>query len=212
MVQPRRGLHRTGRPPCSVPPVRQRIVEYVIGFCPWIAFGVVSSFADWRAGVFAALIVQALLAVSLKRRGQLDVLSIGTLAFFGAMSAIALISPHSSVHRWLTALSAGALGAIAVSSLLVGQPFTLSIARRSTPESLWAHPEFIRINRFISSVWATSFVALAVSSALLIDLVKSDSAPLVIVNVAAVGTAFYITRRTIKRAQARAAAAGLMQP
>jgi hypothetical protein len=74
-------------------------VEYVLGFLPWIAFGVVSSLADWRAGVFAALIVQVPLAVSLKRRNQLDALSIGTLAFFGAMSAIALVSPHSSVHR-----------------------------------------------------------------------------------------------------------------
>ena len=68
------------------------------------------------------------------------------------------------------------------------------------------------MNRFISSVWASSFVVLAICSALLIRLVKNDSAPLVIVNVAAVGVAFYITRRTIKAAQARAAAAGLMQP
>jgi len=187
-------------------------VEYVLGFLPWITFGVVSSLADWRAGVFAALIVQALLAVSLKRRNQLDVLSIGTLAFFGAMSAIALVSPHSSVHRWLAALSAGTLGAIAVTSLVVGQPFTLAIAKRSAPKTLWDHPEFIRIKRFISSVWASSFVVLAVCSAVLIGLVRNDSAPLVIVNAAAVGIAFYITRRTIKRAQARAAAAGLMQP
>src|SRR6202008_711876 len=99
---------------------------------------------------YAALVVQLVLAASLLRRRELDALSVGTLAFFGAMSGIAVVSPHSALHRWIAALSAGALAVIALASLIVRQPFTLAIARRSTPAELWDHPEFIRLNRFIT--------------------------------------------------------------
>jgi hypothetical protein len=118
---------------------------------------VASASLGWRAGVYAAFVVQVALAASLSRRRELDALSVGTLAFFGAMSAVALASPHTAIHRWIAALSAGALAVIALASLAVGQPFTLAIARRSTPAELWDHPEFIRLNRFITSVWTVAF-------------------------------------------------------
>ena len=115
-------------------------IAYALSFSPWITYGAVSASLTWRAGVYAALIVQVALAASLSRRRELDALSIGTLAFFGAMSAVALASPHPAIHRWIAALSAGALALIALASLAVGQPFTLAIARRSTPAALWDIP------------------------------------------------------------------------
>lgn len=201
---------RTGRSARPPPAGREGDIEYVLSFSPWIAFGVLSSVGNWRIGVIGAFIVQALLAGSLIRKRQLDMLSVGTLTFFGAMSLIALISPESSVHRWIPALSAGALALISVCSLLVRQPFTLAIARRSTPETLWSHPEFIGMNRFLTSVWAASFTAAAIAGALLIGLLKNNTAPVVIANVAALLVAFYVTRRIVTRAEARASAAGLM--
>jgi len=115
-------------------------IAYAHSFSPWITYGAVSASLTWRAGVYAALIVQVALAASLSRRRELDALSIGTLAFFGAMSGVALASPHAAIHRWIAALSAGALAVIALASLAVGQPFTLAIARRSTPAELWEPP------------------------------------------------------------------------
>src|SRR5437870_1140227 len=127
-------------------------MEFLLGFSPWIAYGAVSAAASWRVGVIAAAFVQAALAAVLVRRRQLDVLAVGTLFFFVSMSVLALAAPYSSIHRWLAAISAGALTAISITSLLVGRPFTLAIARRTTPEALWEHAEFIRINRFITTV------------------------------------------------------------
>src|SRR3954469_19697670 len=85
-----------------------------------------------------------------------------------AWRRVALASPHAAIHRWIAALSAGALAVIALASLAVGQPFTLSIARRSTPAALWDHPEFIRLNRFITSVWTVAFLAAAAGCSLAI--------------------------------------------
>lgn len=185
-------------------------MEYLLGFSPWIAYGAFSAAASWRVGVIAAALVQAALATALARRRQLDVLAVGTLAFFASMSVLALAAPHSSIHRWLAAISAGALAAIAITSLLVGRPFTLAIARRTTPEALWEHAEFLHINRFVTAVWASAFTASAVACALVIEFVKNDAAPIVLANAAALLAAFYVTRRTIKCAQARAAVAGLV--
>jgi hypothetical protein len=114
------------------------------------------------------------------------------------------------VHRWLAAISAGALAAIAIASLLVHQPFTLAIARRETPRELWDHPEFVRINTLISSVWAGAFAATAIASALLIGYVKNDTAPLIVANAVFVAGAFAFTNRTVRHARARARSVGLM--
>ncbi len=178
-------------------------------FSPWIAFAVFSSAVNWRVGVIVAFVTQIALALSLIRRQQLDLLSIGTLIFFGAMSVLALISPHSSVHRWIPVLAAGALAVISISSLLVGRPFTLAIARRGTPETVWSRPELIRLNEFLTSVWAASFMAAAIARALLIGFVTNYAGPVVIANAVALLAAFFVTRRTVKSAEARAAAAGL---
>ena len=96
-------------------------MAYALSFSPWITYGAVSASLTWRAGVYAALIVQVALAASLSRRRELDALSVGTLAFFGAMTGVALASPHDAIHRWIAALSAGALAVIALASFAVAR-------------------------------------------------------------------------------------------
>jgi ABC-type amino acid transport substrate-binding protein len=184
-------------------------VTFLLSFSPWIAYAALSSVASWRVGVIVAVLVQVAVAVPLVRKRQIDLLSLGTFVFFGAMSVVALASPDSTVHRWIPALSAGALAVIAGSSLLAGRPFTLTIARRTTPQALWSRPEFIRINQFLTSVWGASFACSAIVCALLIGLVKADTVFVVLANVAAFAIPFYVTRTTVTRAQQKAAAAGL---
>ena len=187
-------------------------MAYALSFSPWIAYGVVSASVNWRAGVYAALITQVALAASLLRRRELDALSVGTLTFFAAMSGVALASPHAAIHRWMAALSAAALAVIALASLVVRRPFTLAIARRSTPAELWEHPEFLRLNRFITSVWTVGFLTAAGGCSLAIALFRDDTAAIIGANAVALLGAGYVTRRTVKRAEARAAAAGLILP
>jgi hypothetical protein len=180
-------------------------VSYVIGFSPWITYGVLSSVANWRTGVIAAFALQAVLTVALARRRQLDLLSVGALLFFGVMTVIAIAAPHSSVHRWMPALAPGALALIAGVSLLVGRPFTLAFAKRTTPRELWSHPRFIAINRFLTAVWTASFAASAVVCAVLIG--AGDSSSVGIVNVVAFVVSLVVTHRTVARAQAARAQA-----
>ena len=53
--------------------------------------------------------------------------------------------------------------ALALGSVLVRNPFTLSYARESTPNEYWETPEFLSLNYLISWVWVAAFVVEAVS-------------------------------------------------
>jgi hypothetical protein len=185
-------------------------VNYLLSFSAWIAYAVVGSISSWRTGVIVALVVQALVTLSLARKRQLDLLSIGTLIFFAAMSAIALAAPHSSIHKWIPAISAGALAVIAGGSLAVGKPFTLEIAKRTTAEAVWERPEFLQVNRFLTSVWTASFCASAVACALLIDLISNHTVVVLIAQIAAFVIPMRVTQETVKRAKTRAAAHGVV--
>jgi hypothetical protein len=147
--------------------------------------------------------------IALLRKRQLDPLSIGTLIFFAAMSAIALASPHSSVHKWIPALSPGALALISGLSLVAGRPFTLEIAKRTTPESAWSLPQFIQINTFLTRVWTASFTGSAIVCAIFIGEIKSHSVLVLIAQIAGFVIPFHVTQKTVAAAKARAAAAGI---
>jgi hypothetical protein len=63
------------------------------------------------------------------RRKDLDLLAEATTVFFVVMTVIALAAPHSGLHHWTPALSAGVLAIVAITSLVIRRPFTLAIAK-----------------------------------------------------------------------------------
>ena len=140
-------------------------IAYALSFSPWITYGAVSASLTWRAGVYAALIVQVALAASLSRRRELDALSVGTLAFFGD-------------ERGCPRLP----------------------ARRNPPLDRGAVGRRARRYR----------ARLARSRSLAIVLLRDDTAAIIGANAVALLGAGYVTHRSVKRAEARAAAAGLM--
>jgi uncharacterized membrane protein len=64
----------------------------------------------------------------------------------------------------LLAVDAG-LFAIALVSLLVGQPFTLQYARESVPKEFWTAPLFITTNQRITAAWAAAFAVMTAADA-----------------------------------------------
>ncbi len=137
--------------------------EHLKSFAPWIAFAAGSAMGDWRSGVAAGLVVLAQ-----QRRGPgVELLTAVTTAFFAVFLPIALASPDAGVRPYLAALALGTLGVAATASLLVGKPFTVALARRSTPPELWDDPLFLRVNTVITAVWAASFTVTALVGAVL---------------------------------------------
>ena len=144
-------------------------MSYLLAFAPWIAFAVVPS-AQWKWAALFALAFSAFEIVR-KTRGGLpldaQVMETGTSVYFAGLTALAFAEPNTSLHTYVPAMASGALGVIAVGSLLIRKPFTLGLARQSMPREAWDNPLFFRTNMILSAVWAASFAAGCVGLAVL---------------------------------------------
>ncbi|MER6025047.1 hypothetical protein [Streptomyces sp. NPDC001851] len=185
-------------------------MSYLRTFLPWIVFAVVPS-RNWQWGALAALVASVVLIAQQKQRGAgFDALVIecGSAVFFAALAAIAFADPHSGVHDYSAALSSGTLAVIAGVSLAVGRPFTLGIAKRTTPRELWTLKPFIRVNVVITAVWTAAFAVTAVVLALLDRSGHAHSTPATLVQIAGFAVPMVFTVRYVAHAQAKAGAAG----
>jgi hypothetical protein len=143
------------------------MLGYLRGFAPWIVFAAVAA-ADWRLGVLAGL-VTAVAAILYARRTQswdALLLDIGAVVFFVVLGVIGLADPYVPVAGWAGTLSLAWLALIAWGSLAIRRPFTLGIARQSTPRQMWANPVFHRVNVVITAVWAATFTAVTLADAI----------------------------------------------
>jgi uncharacterized membrane protein len=134
------------------------------GFAPWIIFWVVAnSPSTWEYGAIGAALAAILLAVPTGGR-RVKMLDVVTIVFFVALAIIgAVVGAHDRdwLDRYSNVISSGALGLLALGSLAF-MPFTEQYARESTPPEVWGLPEFRRINRVLTLVWAVAFLGTAV--------------------------------------------------
>jgi hypothetical protein len=141
---------------------RGAFVSYLRTFAPWIVYAIISgdSAASKQWGALAALAMTVLVVGQQLRRGQTFdalIIEIGSGVFFVALVVLAFAAPASGLLGYSTALSNAALGVIAWGSLAIRRPFTLGIAKQSTPREIWGRPAFLRVNVIITLVWAVSF-------------------------------------------------------
>lgn len=110
------------------------------------------------------------------------------------------------MHPYTAAISTGFLGVVAGVSLAVRRPFTLGIAKQTTPRGLWNHPGFIRTNVVITAVWTAAFVLTAVVLALIAHAGYAHSTATVIVQIAGFVVPMLFTVRYVAAVQVRAQA------
>lgn len=174
------------RPPGQEPAGERLASHPVVGFIPWIVFWVVGGPATWETGTLAALLAAILVtmlsidyrplvawATAQPDRGRvglrpelsrLKLLDIATVVFFAVLSLAAVVTTRhnvSDLDKYSQAISSGALGIIALGSILFRHPFTVDYAKEEAPPEVWHTAVFKRINLVLSSVWAAVFLACA---------------------------------------------------
>lgn len=146
-------------------------MSYLRSFRPWIVYAIASALVDWRAAAALAFVAAAReVHRQHAEHGGADDLTVTTRWFFLGLVIVSIARPDSPIHHYTPALSLLALGAAATWSLVEGQPFTLAIAKRSTPEEVWELPLFRQANVTITAVWAASFLVTAAMCATVLDL------------------------------------------
>src|SRR5208337_5429164 len=111
----------------------KEILSILVGFSPWIVFGMVAGPSLWRlnAAIIAAL---ALVPVTgCKQLAKGFILTWGSLLFFGLLLVMVALFRNMWVINNLDILAQGALAAIAWVSIFMGLPFVLQYARESAP-------------------------------------------------------------------------------
>ena len=156
------------------------------GFAPWILFSVIGGPSTWETASIAALIAAVLLVlidiraadivlsrvvpstgdrpttpVRLRRPKLLDVATI--VFFFGFVMAAGIANRHdvTDLDQYSQAISSGALGLIALGSVIFSHPFTIDYAKEATPREFWDTPVFKRINVVLTLLWAAVFLVCA---------------------------------------------------
>jgi hypothetical protein len=140
------------------------MLGYLRGFAPWIVFAALAA-VDWRLGVVAGLVTAVTATLYARRTQSWDalLLDLGAVVFFVVLGIVGLADPHSVLRGWVGTLSLAWLALIAWGSLAIRRPFTLGIARQSTPREMWTNPVFHRVNVVITAVWATTFTAVTLA-------------------------------------------------
>ncbi|MET9886485.1 hypothetical protein ABZZ20_25775 [Streptomyces sp. NPDC006430] len=183
-------------------------MSYARTFLPWIVFAVLPS-AQWQWAALAGLVAAIAVTVQQRRAGAgFDALIIetGSAVFFAALTALAFADPDTPLHDYSAALSSVTLALIAGVSLLIGKPFTLGIAKRTTPREVWGLKPFVRTNVVITAVWTAAFAVTAGVLALLAHAGNGHSTPATLVQLAGFALPMLFTVRYVASVQARATA------
>ena len=182
-------------------------MNYLRGFAPWIAFSVVSPLG-WQWAALVALGISGASLVIDRRAGTgLDgqILNIGMTTYFAALAVVAFAVPHSPLQNYDSPISTAWLGLIALTSLAVGRPFTLGIARRRVAPEVAASPQFRHLNMVITAIWTTGFLVTSAAGFACVAL-HGGMVLRIAYQVAGFGLPAYFTRRYTKRIRQRRAA------
>ena len=136
----------------------KEIFSILLGFLPWIVFGVISGPSLWRlnAAIIAALIL--VLVMGYKQLAKGFILTWGSLLFFGVILVMVVLFRNLWVINNLDILSHGTLAAIAWVSIFMGKPFVLQYARETVPPERQAAPFFYRTCRTLAVIWGVVFL------------------------------------------------------
>jgi hypothetical protein len=92
---------------------------------------------------------------------HLKLLDVATVVFFAALTIAAIVTSRHDVaelDKYSQAISSGALGIIALGSIVFGHPFTVDYAKEEAPPEAWHTATFKRINLVLTSVWTVVFL------------------------------------------------------
>lgn len=147
--------------------VRGLLDSPLVGLAPWIVYSMVEGNGRLELSAAVALgIAVVIVSLNWLNGSSPKILEFSDLAYFAGLAVVVAFA-DSGMRSWLETwggeMANIALVVIALGSILVRNPFTLSYARESTPKEYWDSPEFLRVNYLITWVWVAAFAIEAAS-------------------------------------------------
>ncbi len=136
----------------------KEIFSIMLGFLPWIVFGVISGPSLWRLNAAIIVALALVLVMGYKQLAKGFILTWGSLLFFGVNLVMVVLCRDRWVIENLDILAKGTLAAIAWLSIFMGKPFVLQYARETVPPERQASPVFYRTCRTLAEIWGVVFL------------------------------------------------------
>jgi len=136
----------------------KQLISILLGFLPWIAFGVISGPSLWRLNASIIVALALVPIVGYKQLAKGFILTWGSLFFFSVLLVVVVLLRNLWVINHLSILANGTLAAITWGSIFVGKPFVLQYARESAPPERQASPVFYSTCRNLSVIWGVIFL------------------------------------------------------
>ncbi len=108
-------------------------------------------------GLAVGLVLACGLLVTQWRGRRVKTVTVVNMLYVATAFAWTLANPESEIARQGQMMIYLVLALSAIVSLVIRQPFTLQYAKETTPESVWNHPLFYRINERLTQIWAVLF-------------------------------------------------------
>ncbi len=136
----------------------KEIFSILLGFLPWIAFGVISGPSLWRLNASIIVALALVLVMGYKQLAKGFILTWGSLLFFSVLLVMVVLYRNLWVINNLDILAQGTLAAIAWLSIFLGKPFVLQYALETVPPERQASPVFYRTCRTLAVIWGVVFL------------------------------------------------------
>jgi len=132
---------------------------------PWIVYWILVGNVDFRTALLVACAIAVVqTARDVRAGGTVKVLDVGTAAAFALLLGLTWVLDQAFLERWMQPLSNGALLAIVLTSVVVGQPFVLAYAKEEAPPEVWQEPLFLRTVYVITWAWIAAFAVMTASA------------------------------------------------
>jgi hypothetical protein len=130
-----------------------------LGFVAWLVYALLAENGYWTsAGLIGATLMVVVVAVEYQC-GAIKIMDCTSLGYFLG-ETILIVSGRAGYlqrnHHHQTVVW-GLFAIVAWITLAVRSPFTLQYTRPKTPTALWDNPDFLRMNRHMTTVWAVIF-------------------------------------------------------
>jgi hypothetical protein len=138
-------------------------VAMLLGFAPFIAFSLLSSF-DTAFALWVAFALAFVIAIrDFAESRLLRLLDIGSVALFGLLSLYAGFLQTEIPVSMVRLVVDGGLFALALGSIVWRHPLTLEYAREQVPKEFWFSSQFVSTNYMVTGTWTTAFALMAVA-------------------------------------------------
>ncbi|WP_316900310.1 hypothetical protein [Pseudodesulfovibrio indicus] len=136
----------------------RELLKLVIGFLPWIAFGILAGPSILSLEIAMGTCLGLTLIIGFRELKKGFILTWGTVIFFAFGLYMVISEDNMWYVRHLAVLVPATLAAIAWVSLLLGKPFVLQYAKESADPAIWEKPGFIAVCRHLTIVWGSLFI------------------------------------------------------